>query len=85
LPRPVPASRVIKKVIPAQAGIQKGKNMEFNITQRRLIPSAAEGTQRINPLRQSKKRTMKALGLKTGKQYRKYIKKMRKENRESCQ
>ncbi len=36
----------------------------------------------INPIRRSKKATMKALGIKTGKAYRKYEKKLRRENRE---
>ena len=36
----------------------------------------------INPERQEKKQTMKSLGLKTGKQYRKWLKKKRNEVKE---
>jgi hypothetical protein len=38
--------------------------------------------QRINPKRQSRNKTMKALGIKTGKAYRRYEKQVRRENRE---
>ena len=37
---------------------------------------------RINPAKESRRKTMKALGIKTGKAYRKYVKKLRQENRE---
>ena len=36
----------------------------------------------INPERQAKKRIMKTWGLKSGKQYRKWLKKERKDNKE---
>ena len=39
-------------------------------------------TQLINPARQAKKRLMERLGLKTGKQYHKWLKKERKLNKE---
>jgi len=38
--------------------------------------------QRENPARLSRKQTMKALGIKTGKAYRRYEKRIRRENRE---
>jgi hypothetical protein len=35
-----------------------------------------------NPARQAKKRTMKTWGMKSGKQYRKWVKKERRNNKE---
>lgn len=38
--------------------------------------------QHTNPLRQSRNKTMRALGIRTGKAYRRYEKQIRRENRE---
>jgi hypothetical protein len=45
------------------------------------LPTKGFAGQYTNPLRQSKNKTMKALSIKTGKAYRKYVKKLNNENR----
>ena len=46
-----------------------------------LSPNKDFAGQHTNQLRQSKNKTMKALGIATGKAYRKYVKKLNNENR----
>ena len=48
------------------------------------LPTKGFAGQHTNALRQSRNKTMKALGIKTGKAYRKHVKKLNNENREGC-
>jgi hypothetical protein len=47
------------------------------------LPTKGFAGQHTSQLRQNKNKTMKALGIKTGKAYRKYVKKLNNENREA--
>jgi len=45
------------------------------------LPTKGFAGQHTNPHRQNKNKMMRALGIKTGKAYRKYVKKLNNENR----
>jgi hypothetical protein len=71
-----------EEILSPKQAMERLKDLEYRpLPKRNIVPIKEQSGQRINPLKAHKRQTMKALGLKTGKQYRKYVKKLRQENR----